>query len=91
MVDWLDNEVAGLKTADNFEKLAEALTRVRITTTIVQTDGDKDGEFLTPVREYEIEASGADIERQFEEAGQRLGNGLHQTYWTFTGTAMPWT
>lgn len=33
------------------------------------------------MREYEIEASGADIERQFGEAGQRLGNGLHQTYW----------
>jgi type III restriction enzyme len=59
--------------------------RVRITTTTVQTDGDKDGEFVTPVREYEIEASDADIERRFEEAGQRLGNGLHQTYWDIHG------
>jgi type III restriction enzyme len=33
------------------------------------------------VREYEIEASEADIERQFAEAGQRLTNGLHKTYW----------
>jgi type III restriction enzyme len=33
------------------------------------------------VREYEIKASDADIERQFAEAGQRPGNGLHQTYW----------
>jgi len=85
VVDWLGTELAGLKAADSFEKLVEGLTRVRITTTTVQTDGDKDGEFVTPVREYEIEASDADIDRQFEEAGQRLGNGLHQTYWDIHG------
>jgi type III restriction enzyme len=81
VVDWLGTELAGLKAAGTFDKLVEGLTRVQIRTTTVQTGGDKDGEFVTPVREYEIEASEADIERQFGEAGQRLGNGLHQTYW----------
>jgi len=81
VVDWLGTELAVLKAAGTFDKLVEGLTRVQIRTTTVQTGGDKDGEFVTPVREYEIEASEADIERQFGEAGQRLGNGLHQTYW----------
>jgi len=73
--------LAGLKAAGSFEKLVEGLTRVQIRTTTVQADGDKDGELVTPVREYEIEAAEADIERQFEEAGLRLSNGLHKTYW----------
>ncbi|MFZ0790109.1 MAG: hypothetical protein WAM94_10855, partial [Chromatiaceae bacterium] len=86
VVDWLGTELAGLKATGTFDKLVEGLTRVQIRTSLVQTgavqaDGDKDGEFVTPVREYEIEASEADIERQFEEAGLRLSNGLHKTYW----------
>jgi len=85
VVDWLGTELAGLKAAGSFEKLVERLTWVRITTTTVHPDGDKDGEFVTPVREYEIEASDADIERQFAEAGQRLSNGLHKTYWDAHG------
>lgn len=86
VVDWLGTELAGLKAAGTFDKLVEGLTRVQIRTSFVQTGavqtgGDRDGEFVTPVREYEIDASDADIESQFGEAGQRLGNGLHQTYW----------
>ncbi|WP_373509140.1 DEAD/DEAH box helicase [Thiocapsa sp.] len=85
VVDWLSTELAGLQTAGIFDKLVDGLTRVRITTTTVQTGGDTEGEFVSPVREYEIDASDADIERQFAEAGQRLGNGLHQTYWDANG------
>jgi len=32
-------------------------------------------------REYTVEAVAADIERLFEQAGRRLGNGLHMDYW----------
>jgi type III restriction enzyme len=81
VVDWLDTELADLKATGRFDKLVEGLTWVQMQTTTVQAGGDKHGEFVTPVREYQIEASDADIERQFGEAGQRLGNGLHQTYW----------
>ncbi len=85
VVDWLNTELAGLQAARIFDKLVDGLTRVRITTTTAQTGGDKEGEFVSPVREYEIEASDADIEHQFAEADQRLGNGLHQTYWDANG------
>lgn len=81
VVDWLSTELAGLKAGGGFEKLAAAITRVGIRTTVLDAGLGATGEFVTPVREYEIEASEADIERQFAEAGQRLGNGLHQTYW----------
>jgi len=81
VVDWLGTELGELKAAGLFDKQVAGLTRVQIQTTTVQTGGDRNGEFVTPVREYRIDASEADIERLFSEAGQRLGNGLHQTYW----------
>jgi type III restriction enzyme len=81
VVDWLGTELAGLKAAGTFDKLVAGLTRVSIRTTTVRSDGGEDGEFASKVREYEIEASDADIERQFAEAGMRLTNGLHKTYW----------
>jgi type III restriction enzyme len=81
VVDWLDTELARLQANGKFDKLVAGLTMVAMKTMTVQTGADKDGELVTPVREYEIETSDADIERQFVEAGQRLGNGLHQTYW----------
>jgi type III restriction enzyme len=81
VVDWLGTELAGLQASGTFDKLLRGLTWVRMKTTTVQPDGDKNGEYVTPVREYEIEASEVDIERQFAEAGQRLGEGLHKAYW----------
>lgn len=77
MVAWLGTALAGLKAAGTFAKSEAAIMRVGMKTTTLENGS----EFVTPVREYEIEASDADIERQFAEAGQRLGNGLHQTYW----------
>jgi type III restriction enzyme len=78
-------ELAGLKAAESFGKYEAAILQVAIKTRTLETGGVTGGEagreLVTPVREYEIEASDADIERQFAEAGQRLGNGLHQTYW----------
>lgn len=61
VVDWLGTELAGPQAAGTFDKLVEGLTRVQIRTRTVQTGGDKDGEFVTPVREYEIEASEAAV------------------------------
>lgn len=81
ILDWLGTEAAGLRATGGYDKLIQGLTRVRMTTTTVQSGGNADGELVTPVREYEIAASDADIERQFAEAGMRLTNGLHQTYW----------
>ena len=77
VVAWLGTELDGLKATGIFAKSAAAIMRVGMKTTTLDTGS----ELVTPVREYEIEASEADIERQFSEAGQRLGNGLHQTWW----------
>ena len=68
-------EVDGVKATGSFAQSAAAILRVGMRTTTLETDS----ELVTPVREYEIEASEADLDRQFAEAGQRLGNGLHQT------------
>ena len=85
VVDWMGTELAGLKAAETFGKSEAAIMRVAIKTTTLETGVEAGSELVTPVREYEIEASDADIERQFDEAGQRLGNGLHQTYWDAHG------
>jgi len=82
VVDWLGTELAGLQASGTLDKLLREMTWVKISTTTVGTGGDENGDYVTPVREYEIEASEADIERQFDEAGQRLGEGLHKAYWT---------
>lgn len=81
VVDWMGAELAKLKAAETFGKSEAAILRITIKTTTMETGGEAGSELVTPVREYEIEASDADIERQFAEAGQRLGNGLQQTYW----------
>jgi type III restriction enzyme len=81
VVEWLAAEVGGLVATGSYDKRFDEIARVQIRTMTVQSDGNADGELVTPVREYEIEASDADIERQFAEAGMRLTNGLHQTYW----------
>jgi type III restriction enzyme len=82
VVDWMGTELAGLKAAETFGKSEAAIMRVAMKTRTLETGGEAGSELVTPVREYEIEASDADIERQFDEAGQRLGNDdLHKAYW----------
>ena len=83
VIDWLNTELAGVRQDGTFEKSATTITRIGIKTTTLDAGiaDEGDGEFVTPVREYEIEASEADIDRLFDEAGLRFGNGLHQAYW----------
>jgi type III restriction enzyme len=81
VVAWLGTALDGLKAAGTFAKSAAAIMRVGMRTTTLDTGS----ELVTPVRECEIEASEADLDRQFAEAGQRLSNGLHQTYWDAHG------
>lgn len=83
VIDWLGTELAMLQQGGGFEKSAAAITRVGMKTTTFESgiaDAGND-KFETPVREYEIDASDVDIDRQFDEAGLRLGNSLHQAYW----------
>ena len=49
-----------------------ALNTVAVQSVTGMPEGQKD---------YVVDVSDLDIERQFQEAGRTLGNGLHQSYW----------
>jgi len=76
-VAWIRESVDKLKKLGQFDRDRKALTRVALSTVAVQSvTGKREDE-----ADYVIDASDLDIERQFQEAGRALGNGLHQTYW----------
>ncbi len=75
VLDWLDTEVAGLKATADFSARAERMTRVRVQTTVGRPGGFEDGRASTPMGDYEVAASEVDVDRLFEAAGQRLGEG----------------
>jgi len=77
IVGAMAGELAGLKASGTFAQAQGPITRVGIATMEVQHGTD----VSAPGRDYEIEASPMDIDRQFEEAGRVLSNGLHQLYW----------
>ena len=85
VLDWLDTEVAGLKSAADFAERAERMTSVRVKTIAGRLGGFDDGRASAPMGGYAVAASAVDIDRMFEAAGQRLGEGgatgLHRLYW----------
>jgi len=85
VLDWLDTEVKALKSAADFEARAERMTSVRVQTIAGRLGGFDDGRASAPLGDYAVAASAADIDRVFETAGQRLGEGgatgLHLLYW----------
>ncbi|MBK5940280.1 DEAD/DEAH box helicase [Halochromatium roseum] len=85
MVAWMQEAVEALKTDGRYAKAEAAITRVKVTTITAESDPDHPENLgsglTTPVRDYALEASEADIERQFAEAGRGFSNALHQAYW----------
>lgn len=77
ILDWMGTELTGLKTSGAFASAEAPITRVEIATMEVEHGTG----LSAPGGEYAIEASAVDIDRQFEEAGRVLGNGLHDLYW----------
>ena len=76
-VSWIRDRVATLKETGQYERDWEALTRVALNTVAVQSvTGMPEDQ-----KDYVVDVSDLDIERQFQEAGRTLGNGLHQSYW----------
>lgn len=75
-VEWIAEQVSSLKTSGQFERAWKDATEVGLNTVAVQS--------VTNVSEdhddYVIDVSDLDIDRQFQEAGRTLGNGLHQEY-----------
>ncbi len=77
LVGWMNQAVAAMQAAGSFESEAKAMEAVALTIRGIQP-GAAESESLET---YTVEAADADIERFFEEAGRRLGNGLHKDYW----------
>ena len=76
-VAWIRDRVAVLKETGQYDRDRKAVTRVALNTVAVQSvTGMAEGQ-----EDYVVEVSDLDIERQFQEAGRTLGNGLHQSYW----------
>ncbi|WPL18965.1 Type III restriction enzyme, res subunit [Thiorhodovibrio winogradskyi] len=85
MIAWMEQEIDQLKADGRYAKAEAAITRVKVTTITAEADPDNPemlgSGLTTPVRDYELDASEADIERQFAEAGRTFSNALHQAYW----------
>ncbi|RST47398.1 DEAD/DEAH box helicase [Variovorax sp. DXTD-1] len=77
IVKWMDDRVAALKAAGQFEAAAKAITHVGLRTLAVQ-NGTNVSE---PGADYQISASSVDIDRLFEEAGRAFSHGLQMEYW----------
>lgn len=77
IVEWMSEQVVGMKSAGLYDAAAQAITRVGLKTLAVKNDSG----VAEPEADYHIDASDVDIDRQFEEAGRALGHGLHMTYW----------
>jgi len=75
LVRQMSQEIKRMHKTDEFEATAKTITELRLTTTIVK------GREIAEEEAYEVGAAVADIERLFDLAGRRLGNGLHTEYW----------
>lgn len=75
-VSWIGEQVAALKQSGQFDRDRQALTQVKLSTLAVQSVTG----FAQEQDDYVVEVSDLDIDRQFQEAGRGLGNGLHQEY-----------
>lgn len=78
MLDEMDKEIADFKSSPDYDSRVEAVTGLKVDSLIfdygdstmsVDTDNN-----TTEVSEY-------DIARHFEQAGKRLGEGMHREYW----------
>lgn len=78
MLDEMDKEIADIKSSPDYDSRVKAVTGLKVDSLIfdygdstmsVDTDNN-----TTEVSEY-------DIARHFEQAGKRLGEGMHREYW----------
>jgi type III restriction enzyme len=81
IVNWLDGEITRLKASGEFGDRLEAVIGVGLQTTAVEDGGSRTSAQGT----YRIGVSSIDIDTRFDEAGRRLGNGLHMEYWQTHG------
>lgn len=81
IVGWMGELVAALRESARFGAASRLVTHIGLKATAV-----KHGTGIAePVGDYGIEVSDLDIDRQYEEAGRGLSNGLHMAYWQAHG------
>lgn len=71
-------EVQRLRDSATFDERAQQITGIDLQTIAIHGTIVADGKTT-----YTIDAASADIDRHFENAGRRLGNGLHMEYWKY--------
>ncbi|HBP1729215.1 DEAD/DEAH box helicase [Pseudomonas aeruginosa] len=77
IVEWMGQHIAAIKSADQFDAAAKAITQVGLRTLTVNNGTG----VAEPTADYHIDASGVDIDRLFEEAGRAFSHGLQMEYW----------
>lgn len=77
IVEWMGQHIAAIKSADQFDSAAKAITQVGLRTLTVNNGTG----VAEPTADYHIDASGVDIDRLFEEAGRAFSHGLQMEYW----------
>ncbi|MBS0501154.1 MAG: DEAD/DEAH box helicase family protein [Proteobacteria bacterium] len=74
---WMEQRIAAIQAAGQFDAAAKAITQVGLRTLAVHNGTG----VAEPQADYRIDASGVDIDRLFEEAGRVFSNGLQMDYW----------
>ncbi|SMP39758.1 type III restriction enzyme [Desulfonatronum zhilinae] len=81
IVQTMVEEVQRLQDAGTFQEKAKPIAGIDLKTVAV----DHGTGLAEDAGEYNIDAASADIDRQFQQAGRLLGNGLHMDYWRSKG------
>jgi type III restriction enzyme len=77
VVERMGHEIHRLRDGERYDALARRITGIGLKTLTLQQDTG----VIEPGAEYIIETAVADIDRQFDQAGRSLGNGLQMEYW----------
>lgn len=77
VVERMRHEIHRLRDGGQYDTLAQRITGIGLKTLTLQQETG----VAEPGGEYVIETAAADIDRQFEQAGRSLGNGLPMEYW----------
>ena len=83
IINKMKSEIINIHNQPDFQNSKNNLLKVKVKTTILDNiDIKKESETF-----YGIDSTIADIEKMFNQAGQKLGNGLHIAYWKENSTA----
>ncbi|MBB2777964.1 UNVERIFIED_ORG: type III restriction enzyme [Comamonas terrigena] len=77
IINWMGQRITAIKAIGQFDAAAKVITQVGLRTLTVNNGTG----VAVPTADYQIDASGVDIDRLFEEAGRAFSHGLQMEYW----------